>query len=614
MKTLLSIILLSLISISVSAQVYLPPQDFYGDVFPPEGWTIENGGDDGTFIQGPPPYTFDTASAIIINSANIEVDDRIISPEFNLPADTEFKLYAQLRGSVGYAIQQYWDPDNKVRYFIEISTDGGTSWEVVLDLDDSESVQAAGVSFPWPDWAWFDVAIDISSYGGNNVMIAFHHEKESVPSGGGNFAVTNMGVWEDVQNDVQLQSLDMPHYKLINNEFEVGGMIKNIGNNEVNSFEGTIYVNGESVQTYTITGLSLASFDTHSFTAGDILLLDEVDIYSIELVVDLVNSQPDASPENNSLSQEISIGSSLVDRIPLFEMFTSSTCPTCPGGNEILDNILGNNPDSTYSLVKYQVDWPGNGDPYYIEDGGIRTDYYTISGVPSLVTNGIKKFSSYDFTQTKFNQAKAEESFVALDLQHDFDGLFATAYLDVDPKINIEDASVHIAVVEKTTYNNTGTNGETQFKNVLMAMIPDGYGTSTTLTNGSSEMFSGDANLLTSFVEEYEDLMIVAWVQDNQTGVVLQSASHDLYLTTAVAEKESHSVSIFPNPTSGPVQIVGVQHAQVVIRDISGKEVYREVAGTQSISVSLEEYGSGVYFVSIVHEGVISHVEKIIVE
>jgi len=40
-------------------------------------------------------------------------------------------------------------------------------------------------------------------------------------------------------------------------------------------------------------------------------------------------------------------------------------------------------------------------------------------------------------------------------------------------------------VVEKTTYENTGSNGKTEFHNVVMAMIPDGNGTTTEISIGT---------------------------------------------------------------------------------------------------------------------------------
>lgn len=614
MKSFTTTIILLAFSFAVAAQVYLPPEDFSDDDFPPEGWTIENGGDDNTFEPGPMPVTEEPTCTWIETSANMTIDDRIISPEIVLPSDMEAKLYAQLRGSVGYAIEQYWDPDNEVRYFIEVSTDGGSSWTAILDLDDQASVTGAGVSWPWPDWSWFDVAIDMSDYAGETIQIAFHHEKEFVPTGGGSFGITNIGIWEDIENDVQLLGMDMPDYKVVNNDVEIGGTIKNIGSNTITSFEGEYLINGELAESFTVSGVDISAFENYPFTAGNPASFTAVDIYEVELVITKVNELDDSSPENNFLIQEISIASATVDRKPLFEMFTSSTCGPCVDGNIQLDAVLANNDDNTYSLIKNQVSWPGNGDPYYIEDCGIRVDYYGIGGVPSLVTNGRELYSSYDFSQTKFNQAADEEAYVEVAMDHAFDGLNVEVALDVDPKINIEDASVHFAVVEKTTYNNTGSNGETEFHNVMMAMLPDGNGTSTALVDGMVSTFYGNANLITTFIEEYDDLMLVSWVQDNNTHSVLQSESYDLTITTAVSEmKDQETITIFPNPGQGIFTLQGGADCQMEVSDISGKMIFSEQVFKDQHTMDLSGFEPGVYFVKIVRENMLVAIEKLMV-
>ena len=59
---------------------------------------------------------------------------------------------------------------------------------------------------------------------------------------------------------------------------------------------------------------------------------------------------------------------------PLYEVFTSSTCGPCAYANPILDAVLEANP-GTHSLVKYQMNWPGSGDPYYTAEGGVRGNF-----------------------------------------------------------------------------------------------------------------------------------------------------------------------------------------------------------------------------------------------
>jgi hypothetical protein len=611
-KQTLTILMIAYVITAIS-QVYLPPQDFSGEVFPPEGWTIENGGDENTFEQGPMPATTEPLCACIGTNSNSTVDDRIISPEVTIPAGSEAKLYAQLRGSVGYALAMYWDPDNEVRYFIEVSTDGGENWDAVLDLDDQASVLAAGTTWPWADWDWFDVAIDVSAYAGQTVQVAFHHEKEYIPTGGGSFGITNFGIWEDIENDAQLLQLQMADYSVVNNEVDITGEVKNIGSNYITSFEGEYLINGEVAETFLIDGIDLSSFETYSFTAGNPAIFTSVEIFEVELVITKTNGEIDNSPDNNILMKEISIASESVARKPLFEMFTSSTCLPCVDANANLDAVLGNNEDSTYSLVKYQMDWPGTGDPYYIEDNGIRKDYYAVGGVPTLVSNGDKDQNVFMFNQSDFNEAANMEAYVGLSLEHAFDGLNVSVSATIDPKINIEDASVYFAVVEKTTYNNVGSTGEPEFHHVMMAMMPDGNGTSTEIVADVANSFFGSANLITTFIEEFDDLLLVCWVQDNLTKTILQSESYDLDIATRIKEGKTADVAIFPNPNNGVFVVNGIQNTKIEVTDISGKIIHDETVFENAKTIDMSGFDNGVYIIKVVRNDNVIAIKKLII-
>ena len=614
MKKLTILFVLTFLVIQAFCQMYFPPEDFSGTNFPPDGWTIDNGGASATFLQGPMPLTTEPPCAYIETSSNLEVDDRLISPSVYLPDNMTAKLYAQLRGSVGYALAMYWDPDNEVRHYIEVSNDGGNTWDIVLDLDDQAAVQAAGASWPWPDWEWFDVAINIDAYAGDTIMFAYHHEKEHVPSGGGSFGVTNFGIWEDIENDIQLLAMDMPEYSVVDEEVEIGGTLKNIGTNDITSFDGEYRVDGVVAETFSISGINIQQFEDFDFIAGDPYTFTNVDNYDVELVITQVNVQPDPSPDNNSMTRHISVASGSTDRKPLFEMFTSSTCGTCPGGNETLDEVLFANPPESYSLVKYQMDWPGLGDPYYIEEGGTRKDFYGVGGIPHMFTNGKSLYSSYDFNQGYFNLASSEEAYVDITLDYDFDGINLSASFTADPMINIQNARGYFAIVEKTTYNNIGTNGETEFKNVLMAMMPDGYGDSTQLFDGVSETFTGSTNLLTTFIEEFEDLMIVVWLQDVNTQSVLQSESNDLQITTGIEEGANNTFNIYPNPNQGVFNVYGGAGSTLEISDMGGKLILRTLITDEFTKIDISNYEKGIYLAKLIANDNSINVKKIIVK
>ena len=75
-------------------------------------------------------------------------------------------------------------------------------------------------------------------------------------------------------------------------------------------------------------------------------------------------------------------------RIPMIEAFSSSTCGPCNSGNVTTSNVLANFPGQ-YTLLKYQMNWPGSGDPYYTSEAGSRKSYYGVNSVPRLQIDGL---------------------------------------------------------------------------------------------------------------------------------------------------------------------------------------------------------------------------------
>lgn len=60
-----------------------------------------------------------------------------------------------------------------------------------------------------------------------------------------------------------------------------------------------------------------------------------------------------------------------VKRTPVYEVFSSSTCPPCKPANDHLVPIFKERKDQI-AVVKYQMSWPGTGDPYYTPEGNGR--------------------------------------------------------------------------------------------------------------------------------------------------------------------------------------------------------------------------------------------------
>lgn len=105
----------------------------------------------------------------------------------------------------------YWmvDPNDGADIMVKISTDGGTSWTDHLWIEDDETlVTNSGVVWPWANFTYYTSIIDISSYAGQNVQIAWHYYDFD----GAQTEIDNIEVFDIVSTDATLTHITTPTY------------------------------------------------------------------------------------------------------------------------------------------------------------------------------------------------------------------------------------------------------------------------------------------------------------------------------------------------------------------------------------------------------------------
>jgi len=245
-------------------------------------------------------------------------------------------------------------------------------------------------------------------------------------------------------------------------------------------------------------------------------------------ISDVNGNGPDSRPENDRRSKELLIGSNSVEHKVLYEEFTSSTCSPCYVFNtQYFNESFLNQIEGKYNLIKYQMNWPGAGDPYYTPEGGTRRIYYGVTGVPTLFIDGDEgTFFDRIALRNDFNKHYAVPGLIDLQAFFDVDSVTKQVRVEVHGTPYISGHfRMHIAVVEKETRQNATTNGETRFFNVMMKMVPDASGIDVNLTDGESFVETQEASLEGTHIEEYGDLAVIVFIQDHDTRRVFQSVS-----------------------------------------------------------------------------------------
>lgn len=402
----------------------------------------------------------------------------------------------------------------------------------------------------------------------------------------------------------------------------------NLGTQTITSADINYSINGGATVTQAVTGLNIASFQSDNISHPT-TWNPSVGTYNVEVWLSNINGNADEKPNNDKVSKTVTIVAALTTRYPLYETFTSSTCPPCTPANETMEEIFGDNPGESVSL-KYQMSWPGAGDPYYTDEGGTRRQYYSVNSVPNVAIDGGWNNNGNSLTQAIFDQYQAVPAFVVLNLTYTISGQTVCAMATIEPLTNLPAGmKLHMAIKEWKTDDNIKSNGETEFFSVMKKMVPDAGGTTLpAISSGSSHTvqecytFNGSKILppnagspvdhsIAHTVEEFSDLTVVAWVQDDGDKQVLQATEGHLVIGIDDFDPATHNLKLFPNPakdiafvsvdmTESAAASVNVVNAlgQVVISKSTQVE-----SGTNMIELNTADLASGVYFVQIEIEG-----------
>ena len=332
-----------------------------------------------------------------------------------------------------------------------------------------------------------------------------------------------------VQNDldIELQEINVDEVQA-HRSFDVGMRLFNTGDNNVTSVECTYQFNDNQVVTQTFNeNIPSGTFKNLVFDVPADMIPDD---YTLTVSVTKVNGGIDDDISNNTLYKKVSVACVPAQRKPLFEHFSASSCGTCPVLSTAMDNFCSQNPDK-FTYVKYMMNWPPPGDPYYTAEGNVRKMYYGVNQLPWLFMD------SYDCgvnapTQTLFDEHYNEPATMEIGGSFYTEGTMIHVTAEIMPFASLDDVNVFVSVNEKVTHNNATVNGETAFHHVMMKMMPSAQGTTVSLHAGQLERLTFDYNLSGTHVEEMNDLEVAVWIQRFDTKRV--------YNSTFIYETENH--------------------------------------------------------------------------
>jgi len=355
---------------------------------------------------------------------------------------------------------------------------------------------------------------------------------------------------------------------LANGPVTVSGKLKNMGTTTVTSMDVNYSVDGGATVTESLSGLSLATGDNYDFNHGTTWSPTAAGVYDIAVWATNINGASDMNTANDMVSGQVTVYDNATIRRPMLESFTSSTCGPCVAGNVNVASVLTAYSDDQYSLLKYQMSWPGSGDPYYTLEGGDRRTYYNVNAVPDFILDGnVWQGNSSSLTNSQVDAVIADPSFAEISSYFTVTGQTVDITVSINPVGDFTNSlTLYTAIYEIKTYNNVGSNGETEFGNVMKKMVPGSMGfalptlqTGVSVVENFSHTFQGsytlppDANNPINHstqhsIEDFNNLGVVTWIQDDVTKEIVQSTV-SVESFTNIEEKPTTNLMVFPNPT-----------------------------------------------------------------
>ncbi len=448
--------------------------------------------------------------------------------------------------------------------------------------------------------------------------------------------------------DVEGKSSNVPDFlALAQAPFNISGLFKNIGSSNITSADVNYSINNGTPVTASAGSINIVKFATATVTSPTTWTPASVGFYTIKMWLSNLNSSSDEVTSNDTITKIVEVLANFSPRIPLHEVFTSSTCGPCRAGNNNLDNIVLPNIPGQYTCIKYQMSWPGTGDPYCTSEGQTRRSLYAVNSIPNMQVDGGWNQNAGSYNLTLFNQFKQKPSFIKIEATHKI----TFKKVEVDVKItpykdyNNSNLKLFVVLAEKKTTKNKKTNGETEFFNVMKKMLPNANGTSIgSITKDVAKTFPtmtyvipGDyrlpidgqsANTINvnteNSIEELTDCEVIVFIQDLSTKEVYQSAN-SVGTVSAIDyfTNSSNLVNIYPNPsTNGYTNIsfnlstannVNISIYNNLGQQVSTTDYANLEAGKNTVSLNTSNLPKGIYTVNV-QGGSFHSTQKLIVE
>lgn len=628
--------LLLLVAAFLFAASYLNAQVMYSDDF--ESYTVGNGiaeeeGDWWDTWTGAPgtaedptvsdAFAYEGTQSVLVSGTN----DGVI--EF---ADlTEGRYRVEFYIMVPAGRQGYW---NIMQNFNPSGS--GLVWGMQIFMKDGLiTIDGAGEgaathSFTHGEWVKVQHFIDLNSdwvdlYINDELVHAYQWSRGTFDNGTGinKLDAFNFYAWgeggtpEYYMDNFLIEEVETP-YSPLNFNYTLEN-----GNDVVLTWEAPTEGTPES---YTVARNGVVLGTTTELTYTDLNVYPNT--YDYSLLAFYGTSSGYSSP----LVVEVPIEGGNERNLVVFEMFTSVNCVYCPYAAQAIDMLEAEGLD--VAIIEYHGDGLG-ADPYTIAETTTRDAFYF-----ALYPDDDPLVTSYGYPTTIFNGTDAQIGAITnvadqnsvydyyyeeqIDIPSVYDISSWIEPVSTDPYL----FNVHIDVEETFPYFSdetrlmitlTETNipeswqgGLTEVNFVARDMYPDGNGT--VLDFSTETTYSTVVPITIDPTWVVDNCEVVIYVQNMVTGHIQQAKKHGLFTFVNSEIEKTFETTIYPNPAADIINVFASEKIEnVEVLNMAGQVITSLSNNTDTISIDVNDFASGVYFVKVYTQGKVS-THKVIVE
>jgi hypothetical protein len=621
-----------LLSVAMSAQIWSENFNSVSDL--PAGWSQESAATDGGWSVNTPAGLSSTSFTIPASDGNIlgtnddgcdcdKSNDFIMTPSITLPA-----------GEAAYLLFDYFYYNGTYQgatesLSLEISFDGGASWDVL------QEVAGAG--------SWTSAAVNLTDFGGTTINLGFRYN-----DGGGwlygvgldNMEISSpdLTIVDAIVSDggVGIFNPAIPTTSYNFTKYLTGGnvtptiVVTNNAFSPITSFDALITVNGFEV-VESVSGIELGYNESYLHEFASVQVAEGANSWSV--AIENVNGGAETVTNNNGgAALSIQGVTPFPGRLVVGEYGTGTWCGWCVRSHTYTDYLSSVYPDNFVSIAVH------NGDPMVVGEYDTAMGN-AISGYPSGFVDRATFAGSAETDPSDFEAALLERvsNNPGVLVSADIDYTAGSSTATINCGFNFTNAVtgiIRVAVVliedevsgssadwdQANYYSGGGAGPMGGFEN-LSNPVDASDMTYNHVARAIYGTYAGQTGIITpnpaagsSFTHQVTATVDPSWNMANMRAIAMVIKSGDILnagmsglgsVNVADVDNSATEFSVYPNPANNQAyirlnnSIAG--DVTITICDMTGKTVasktYQNLSSDSVVSLNTSEYSNGLYIV-----------------